>query len=97
MRHYNRLYIFYPIFHCRLYLRAVYSSFFKPKIRGLYKRAVTDQERVIVARVQCVKSKKMKLPDKTTSWKQLSEFPDYLLSQDQKLGQNYFTLPNSPK
>ena len=26
------------------------SSFFKPKIRGLYTRAVTDQERVIVAR-----------------------------------------------
>ena len=39
----------------------------------------------------------MKLPDKTTSWKQVSEFPDYLLSQDQKLGQNYFTLPNIPK
>ena len=53
------------------------------KINSLYKRAVTDQEGVIVARVQCVKSKKMKLPDKTTSWKQVSEFPDYLLSQHQ--------------
>jgi hypothetical protein len=28
------------------------SSFFKPKIRGLYTRAVTDQERVIMARVR---------------------------------------------
>ena len=28
------------------------SSFFKPKIRGLYTIAVTDQERVIVARVR---------------------------------------------
>ena len=28
------------------------SSFLKPKIRGLYTRAVTDQERVIVARVR---------------------------------------------
>ena len=27
------------------------SSFFKPKIRGLYTRSVTDQERDIVARV----------------------------------------------
>ena len=27
------------------------SSFFKPKIRGLYTSGVTDQERVIVARV----------------------------------------------
>ena len=27
-------------------------SFFKPKIRGLYTRAITDQERVIVARVR---------------------------------------------
>ena len=32
-----------------------FSSFFKPKIRGLYKRAVTDQERVIVARVRYAK------------------------------------------
>ena len=32
------------------------SSFFKPKIRGLYTRAVTDQERVIVARVRYIKN-----------------------------------------
>ena len=31
------------------------SSFFKPKIRGLYTRAVTDQERVIMARVRYLK------------------------------------------
>ena len=30
------------------------SSFFKPKIRGLYTRAVTDQERVIVACVRYI-------------------------------------------
>ena len=28
------------------------SSFFKPKIRGLYTRVVNDQEQVIVARVR---------------------------------------------
>ena len=28
------------------------SSFFKPKIRGVYMRAVTNQERVIMARVR---------------------------------------------
>ena len=53
------LYNFYPIF----VFTAVYitdhlctknenSSFFKPKIRGLYTRAVSDQERVIMARVR---------------------------------------------
>ena len=52
------LYIFYPLLHWK----AVYitdnlctknrnSSFLKPKIHGLYKRAVTNQERVIVVRV----------------------------------------------
>ena len=30
------------------------SSFFKPKIHGLYTRAVSDQERVIMARVRYV-------------------------------------------
>ena len=61
------LYIFYPIFHCGLYWRMDYksdnlcaknknSSFFKPKICGLYTRAVTDQERVIVVRVRYVVS-----------------------------------------
>ena len=56
------LYIFYPIFHCGLYCRGVNitdnlctkkgnSSFFKPKILGLYTRAVTDQKLVIMARV----------------------------------------------
>ena len=59
------LYIFYPIFNCGLYERAVYitvnlctnngnSSYLKLKIRGLHTRAVTDQEWVIVARVQYV-------------------------------------------
>ena len=57
------LYIFYPIFHCGLYCRAVNitdnlctkkgnSSFFKPKILGLYTRAVTDQKLVIMGRVR---------------------------------------------
>ena len=31
------------------------SSFFQPKIRGLYMRAVSDQERVIMARVRYIK------------------------------------------
>ena len=50
------LYNFYPIFlfHCSLYYRYLCtknenSSFFKPKIRGLYTRAVTDQEQAEVA------------------------------------------------
>ena len=30
------------------------SSFFKPKIRGLYTRAISDQERVIMARVRYI-------------------------------------------
>ena len=49
------LYDCYPNFHCGLYWRAVYIKeilhLFKPKIRGLYTRAVTDQEQVIVARL----------------------------------------------
>ena len=33
------------------------SSFFQPKIRGLYTRAVSDQERVIMARVRYIVQK----------------------------------------
>ena len=65
-RHYNLrfVYVFF-IFHFGLYWRAVYttdkictkngnSSFFRPKIRSLYTRAVTDQEQVIVALIQYI-------------------------------------------
>ena len=56
------LYIFYPIFHCGLYCRAVSvtdnlctkpgnSAIFGFKIRGLQLRAVSNLERVIMARV----------------------------------------------
>ena len=56
------LYIFYPIFHCGLYIRAVsitdnlctkqgYSLIFEPKISGLYLGAVSNQEGVIMVRV----------------------------------------------
>ena len=56
------LYIFYPIFtavytekwfllQTICVLKTKNSSFIKPKIWGLYTRAVTDQEQVIVARV----------------------------------------------
>ena len=56
--------IFYPLFILKsgLYItdnlctKNENSSSFKPKIRGLYTRAVTDQERVIVARVRFVKN-----------------------------------------
>ena len=59
-RHFNLRFVYFFPF---LYWRAVYitdllwtknenSSFFKPKLRGLYTRAVTDQEQVIVLRVQ---------------------------------------------
>ena len=57
------LYIFYPIFHCGLYIRAVsitdnlctkhgISSIFEPNIRGSYIRAVSNQEQVIMAGVR---------------------------------------------
>ena len=57
------LYIFYPIFHCGLYCSAVSvtdnlctkpgnSAIFGFKIRGLQLRAVSNQERVIVARLR---------------------------------------------
>ena len=59
-RHYKpRLVFFYPIFTLAAAYNADHlctkignSLLFKPKIRGLYTRAVTDQERVIVARVR---------------------------------------------
>ena len=60
-RHYKpRLVFIFTHFSLRLRLiiQTIYvlkngnSSFFKPKIRSLYTRAVTDQEWVIVARVQ---------------------------------------------
>ena len=56
------LYFFYPIFTSaaayitdNLCTKNGNSSFFKPKICGLYTRAVTDQEQVIVARVRYLK------------------------------------------
>ena len=59
-RHYNpRFELFLP--HFSFSLRFILdhlcpknenSSFFKPKIRGLYMRAVSDQELVIMARVR---------------------------------------------
>ena len=63
-RHHNqRVYIFYPIFHGSLYCRVVIvtdnlftkqgnSSIFGSKIRNLYSRVVSNQGRVIMARVQ---------------------------------------------
>jgi hypothetical protein len=55
-------YIFYPIFHCGLYCRAVSiidnlcanqgnSSIFEPKICGLKLREFLNQEQVIMARL----------------------------------------------
>ena len=65
--HYNPrfVYFFTPFFPAvyieeRFILQTIYVlkteilHFFKTKIRGLYTRAVTDQERVIVARVRYV-------------------------------------------
>ena len=56
------LYFFYPIFTLavayiadNLFTKNGNTSFFKPKIRGFYSRAVTDQERVIMARVRYLK------------------------------------------
>ena len=60
------LYTFYPIFTVvyvveRLVLQTVYvlkrgnSSILRSKIRGLYLRAVSNQERVIMARVRYTK------------------------------------------
>ena len=64
-RHYNpRFVLFLPHFSftLRFILLTIYictknknSSFFKLKIRGLYTRAVSDQERVIMARVRYIK------------------------------------------
>ena len=62
-RHYNLRFVYF--FTSLLYSSAVYitdnlwtkngnSSFFKPKIRGLYSRAVSDRERAIMARVRYV-------------------------------------------
>ena len=60
-RHYNPRFVFFLphfSFSLRFILQTIYvlkngnSSIFKPKIRGLYMRAVTDQERVIMARVR---------------------------------------------
>ena len=60
-RHYNPRFVYFlPLFFhkLRFILQTIYvlkngnSSIFKPKIRGLYTRAVTDQERVIMARVR---------------------------------------------
>ena len=55
----SSLYIFYPLFILKsgyitdyLWTKNGNSSFFKPKILGIYTREVTDQERVIVARVR---------------------------------------------
>ena len=57
--HYNpRFAYFFTLFFSAVYItdnlctKNANSSFFKPKIRGLYTRAVTDQERVILARVR---------------------------------------------
>ena len=54
------LHIFYPIFNCGLYIRAFSitkqgnSSNFEPKIHSLELRAVSNQERVIMARIRYV-------------------------------------------
>ena len=59
------LYILFSIFHCCLYRRAVSvtnnlctkqgnSSIFEPKIRGLYSRAFSNQEQVIMARIRYI-------------------------------------------
>ena len=54
-RHYNPRFVYFlPSFYIeeRFILQTSYVLKIKPKIRGLYTRAVTDQERVIVARVR---------------------------------------------
>merc|ERR1712051_406278 len=57
------LYIFYHLFHCGLcsrevsvtvYVKRGNSSIFRSKIRGLYLRAVSNQEQVIMARVRYI-------------------------------------------
>ena len=59
--HYNpRFVLFLPhfSFSLRFILQTIYvlknenSSFFKPKIRGLYTRAVSNQERVMMTRIR---------------------------------------------
>ena len=68
------LYFFYDLFIWsevyitdNLWTKNGNSSFFKPKICGLYTRAVTDRERVIMARVRyLVSSGDMKQPNRIT-------------------------------
>ena len=59
-RHYNPRFVFFLVsvlFEVRFILQTTYglnSSFFKPKIRGLYMRAVSNRERVIMARLRYI-------------------------------------------
>ena len=62
-RHYNPRFVYFlPHFYIEvrfilqttLWTKNGNSSFLKPKIRGLYSRAVSDRERVIMARVRYI-------------------------------------------